>query len=182
VETSNFKSPSSEELAHDYLWRVHQRVPRYGEIGVFNRSHYEDVLVVRVLDLQPKAIWSQRYGQINAFEKMLVQNRIVVLKFFLHISKDEQAKRLEARLQDPAKNWKFEPNDIKMRGYWKQYQQAYEDAINQCSTHWAPWHVVPADHKWYRDYVIAKTVLEALEGLKMKWPKPAEDLSKIHVK
>jgi len=182
VETTNFKAPSSEELAHDFLWRVHKAVPRYGNIGVFNRSHYEDVLVVRVLKLQPKPVWQARYAQINAFEKMLSENNVVLLKFFLHISRGEQAKRLESRLQDPAKNWKFDLGDLKMRQYWNQFQKAYEDAINSCSASYAPWHVVPADHKWYRDYVIAQTVAETLKGLKMKWPKPAEDLSKVKVK
>ncbi len=182
VETSNFKAPSAEDLAHDYLWRIHKSVPRYGNIGVFNRSHYEDVLVVRVMKLQPREVWLKRYEQINAFEKYLSQNNVILLKFFLHISKDEQAKRLESRLDDPAKNWKFEENDIKMRGYWNDYQTAYADAINRCSTDYAPWHIVPANHKWYRDHVIARTVVKALEKLRMKWPKPREDLSKIKIR
>jgi PPK2 family polyphosphate:nucleotide phosphotransferase len=181
VETTNFKSPSPEDLAHDYLWRVHKATPHYGNIGVFNRSHYEDVLIVRVLKLQPKEVWSARYEQINAFEKMLSQNNTILLKFFLHISKAEQAKRLKARIDDPSKNWKLEMNDLKMRAYWKDYQQAYEDAINKCSTDYAPWHVVPADHKWYRDYVVAETMAKALEKLKMSWPKPKMDLSKLKI-
>jgi PPK2 family polyphosphate:nucleotide phosphotransferase len=181
VETSNFKGPSSEELAHDYLWRIHKAMPRYGNIGVFNRSHYEDVLAVRVLKLKPEEVWSARYEQINAFEKYLVRNNVVVLKFFLHISKEEQAERLQARLDDPAKNWKFELNDIKSRALWNKYQEAYADVLNRCSTDYAPWHIVPANHKWYRDYVIARTVVKALEKLKMKWPKPKEDLSKIRI-
>ena len=139
------------------------------------------VLVVRVMKLRPKPVWQSRYAQINAFEKILCENNVILLKFFLLISKGEQAKRLEARLDDPKKNWKLEPNDLKMRGYWNQYQQAYEDAINNCSTAYAPWHVVPADHKWYRDYVIARTLAEALESLKMKWPKPKFDLSKVRI-
>src|SRR6266436_10070601 len=182
VEVASFKAPSAEELAHDFLWRVHKAVPRHGNIGVFNRSHYEDVLVVRVLKLQPKPVWQARYAQINAFEKMLSENNVILLKFFLHISRGEQANRLEARLQDPAKNWKFDLGDLKMRQYWNQFQKAYEDAINSCSTSYAPWHVVPADHKWYRDYVIAQTVAETLKSLKMKWPKPVEDLSKVKIK
>jgi PPK2 family polyphosphate:nucleotide phosphotransferase len=181
VETANFKSPSTEELAHDYLWRVHKLVPRYGNIGIFNRSHYEDVLIVRVLKLQPNSVWQARYDQINAFEKYLVANRVVVLKFFLHISSDAQAERLKARIEDPRKNWKFELNDLEMRAQWGKFQKAYEDAINYCSTHYAPWHIIPADRKWYRDYVIAKTVLKALEGMNLKWPKPKEDLSKIRI-
>jgi PPK2 family polyphosphate:nucleotide phosphotransferase len=182
VETNNFKVPTHEDLAHDFLWRIHKATPRYGNIGVFNRSHYEDVLVVRVLKLQPKEIWSARYKQINAFEKILTQNNTILLKFFLHISKEEQAKRLNARIADPTKNWKLEPNDLKMRAYWRDYQAAYEDAINHCSPPDAPWHIVPADHKWYRDYVIAETMVQALEKLKMKWPKAKEDLSKIKIK
>jgi PPK2 family polyphosphate:nucleotide phosphotransferase len=182
VETSNFKVPSSEELAHDYLWRIHKAVPRYGNIGVFNRSQYEDVLVVRVMKLQPREVWFRRYEQINAFEKYLFQNNVILLKFFLHISKEEQARRLESRLDDPAKNWKFEPNDLKMRGFWNDYQGAYADAINRCSTEYAPWHIVPANHKWYRDFVVARATVKALEKLKMKWPKPAKDLSKIKIK
>lgn len=182
VETANFKMPSSEELAHDFLWRVHKATPRYGNIGVFNRSHYEDVLVVRVLKLQSKEVWSTRYDQINAFEKNLTDNNIILLKFFLHISKKEQAKRLEERIENPTKNWKIEPSDIKMRSYWKDYQEAYEDAINKCSTPYAPWHIVPADHKWYRDFVVAETMVKALEKLKLKWPKAKEDLSGIKIK
>ena len=181
VETANFKAPSAEELAHDYLWRIHQRVPRYGNIGVFNRSHYEDVLIVRVMKLQPERVWRRRYEQINAFEKHLTENRVILLKFFLHISKAEQAERLQARLDDARKNWKFETGDLAMRTHWPQFQRAYEDALNCCSTPWAPWHIVPADRKWCRDYVIARAVVEAMEKLKLKWPKLREDLSKIKI-
>jgi PPK2 family polyphosphate:nucleotide phosphotransferase len=181
VETANFKSPSSEELAHDYLWRVHKSVPRYGIIGVFNRSHYEDVLIVRVMKLQSAAVWRKRYEQINAFEKHLVANNVVVLKFFLHISREEQALRLKARVEDSRKNWKFELADLKMRAQWVQFQKAYEDAISNCSTHYAPWYIVPADRKWYRDFVIAETVVKALEEMNLRWPKPREDLSKVRI-
>ena len=181
VAVTNFKSPSDEERAHDFLWRVHHAVPRYGYIGVFNRSHYEEVLIVRVLGLQPKKVWRARYDQINAFEKLLRRNRVVVLKFFLHLSKDEQAKRLLERIDNPAKNWKFETGDLKMRAEWDHFQKAYEDAINLCSTKEAPWYVVPADRKWYRDFVVAQVVMRALENLKMKWPKPKEDLSGIKI-
>ena len=181
VETANFKAPSAEELAHDFLWRIHQRVPRYGNIGMFNRSHYEDVLIVRVMKLQPESVWRARYEQINAFEKHLAENRVVLLKFFLHISKQEQAERLQARLDDPHKNWKFEIGDLAMRAKWSEFQKAYQDVLNRCSTPWAPWHVIPAERKWHRDYFIARTVAEALEKLKLKWPKPREDLSKIKV-
>ena len=181
VETTNFKVPSAEEMAHDFLWRVHKALPRYGQIGVFNRSHYEDVLIVRVLKLQPVPVWRARYDQINAFEKHLAANGMVVLKFFLHISRAEQAERLKARIADPRKNWKFQPDDLKMRAHWAKFQKAYEDAINCCSTHYAPWHVVPANRKWYRDYVIAKTVVKALEGMRLRWPKPHEDLAKFRI-
>jgi PPK2 family polyphosphate:nucleotide phosphotransferase len=181
VETANFKSPSREELAHDFLWRIHQALPRYGNIGVFNRSHYEDVLVVRVLKLAPVQVWRSRYDQINAFEKHLTANNVVVLKFFLHISKEEQAERLRARLADPRKNWKFDPEDLKMRAQWSKFMKAYEDAINFCSPHYAPWHVIPANRKWYRDFVVAKAVLKALEGMNLKWPKPRADLSKYKI-
>jgi len=181
VETANFKAPSADELAHDFLWRVHKAVPRFGNIGVFNRSHYEDVLIVRVLGLRPPTVWRSRYDQINAFEKTLTENGVVLLKFFLHISKEEQAERFRARLNDPAKRWKFRTDDLKMRKYWKEFQDAYEDAINRCSTDYAPWHIVPANRKWYRDYVISERVVSALENLKLKWPEPLEDLSKIRI-
>lgn len=181
IEVGNFKSPSAEELAHDFLWRVHKAIPRYGNIGLFNRSHYEDVIVVRVMKLQPVPVWRARYDQINAFEKHLVSNGYVLLKFFLHISRQEQAERLNARLTDPRKNWKFQAEDLKMRAHWVKFQKAYEDAINYCSTHYAPWHIIPANRNWYRDYVIAKTVVTALEGMKLQWPKPREDLSKLKI-
>ena len=181
VQVTYFKVPSAEELAHDFLWRVHKAEPRHGNIGVFNRSHYEDVLVVRVLKLQPEAIWKARYDQINAFERVLVENNVILLKFFLHISKQEQKERLEARLHDPAKNWKFDLSDLEMRAHWKEFQEAYEDAINRCSTTHAPWHIVPANRKWYRNYIIAQRIVSALEKLKMKWPKPKVDLSKVQI-
>jgi len=182
VQTTNFKAPSSEELAHDFLWRVHKAVPRYGCIGLFNRSHYEDVLIVRVLGLQPKKVWRNRYEQINAFEKLLFDNRVVLLKFFLHISKGEQAERFRERIDNPTKHWKFSVTDLKMRERWDDFQRAYEDAINRCSTKHAPWHIVPANRKWFRDYVVARTVVEALERLQMKWPKCKDDLSRVKIK
>lgn len=182
VEIANFKTPSSEEKAHDFLWRVHRAVPRYGSIGVFNRSHYEDVLIVRVLNLQPKSVWEKRYDQINAFERILTENEVILLKFFLHISKEEQAERLRARLENPKKKWKFAVDDLEMRKRWNDFERAYEDAISRCSTSWAPWHIVPADNKWYRDYLISGVVVEALEKLKMSWPKPRLDPSKIVIK
>ena len=182
VQTSNFKAPSAEELAHDFLWRVHKAVPRCGCIGLFNRSHYEDVLIVRVLGLQPEKVWRARYEQINTFEKLLADNRVVLLKFFLHINKQEQAERLRERLRNPAKHWKFSVADLKMRERWRDFQKAYEDAINRCSTKHTPWHIVPANHKWFRDYVVARTVVEALERLKLKWPKCKDDLSRVKIK
>jgi PPK2 family polyphosphate:nucleotide phosphotransferase len=181
VETANFKVPSAEERAHDYLWRVHKVVPRYGNIGVFNRSHYEAVLVERVLKIVPKRVWSSRYDQIVAFEEMLAENRVVLLKFYLHISKEEQAVRLRERLADPRKNWKFSQADLHTREHWDEYMVAYEDMLNATSHAAARWHLVPADRNWYRDYVISRTVLRAMENLKMKWPKPREDLSKIRI-
>jgi PPK2 family polyphosphate:nucleotide phosphotransferase len=181
VETTNFKGPSAEERAHDFLWRVHKAVPRYGNIGIFNRSHYEEVLIVRVFDLQPRKIWEARYEQINAFERILSENGVLLLKFFLHLSRGEQAKRFKERLADPSKNWKFSADDLKMREHWDDFQAAFEAAINHCSSKYCPWHIVPADHKWYRDYVIAKTVAKALEGLHMKWPLPQKGLSRIKV-
>lgn len=181
VETANFKVPSAEESAHDFLWRIHQAVPRRGNIGVFNRSHYEAVLAERVLNLVPKKIWSHRYAQIVDFERMLVENGVVVLKFYLHISRDEQAKRFKERLANPKKNWKFSHADIKTRQHWGDYIDAYEDMLNATSHPAARWHVVPADRNWYRDQVVADTVVRALKRLKLKWPKSTEDLSKIRI-
>ena len=182
VQTTNFKAPSAEELAHDFLWRVHKAVPRYGCLGLFNRSHYEDVLIVRVLGLQPKKVWRDRYEQINAFEKLLSNNRVVLLKFFLHISKAEQAERFRERLDNPTKRWKFSVADLKMRERWSDFQRAYEDAINRCSTKHAPWHIVPANRKWFRDYVVASTIVQALEQLHLKWPECKDDLSNVKIK
>ena len=182
VETANFKVPSKEELAHDFLWRIHKAVPRYGNIGIFNRSHYEDVLVVRVFNFQPHEVWGKRYAQINAFEEHLRENNVILCKFFLHISKEEQADRLRKRLENPEKNWKFDVQDLKMREHWNDFQEAFEDMLSKCSTSAAPWHIVPADNKWYRDFVVAKVVLQALEDLKMSWPKLKEDLSNIIIK
>lgn len=176
-EVTSFKAPTDAELEQDFLWRVHQAVPAKGMIGVFNRSHYEDVLVVRVHEIVPEKIWSQRYWQINAFERMLTENGVVILKFFLHISKAEQARRLKDRLKDKEKHWKFSPSDLKERKRWADYQKAYEDAINECSTEWAPWTIVPADKKWARDCMVARAMVERLESLKLRYPKPETDLS-----
>jgi PPK2 family polyphosphate:nucleotide phosphotransferase len=181
VETANFKVPSAEERAHDFLWRIHKAVPRYGNIGVFNRSHYEAVLVERVLEIVPQNVWEKRYEQIVAFERFLAANHVVLLKFFLHISKQEQAERFRERLANPHKNWKFSRGDLSTRARWNDYANAYEDMLNATSHKDAPWHIVPADRNWYRDYVVAHTVVRAIDGVKMKWPKPTEDLSKIRI-
>jgi PPK2 family polyphosphate:nucleotide phosphotransferase len=179
VHVKAFKAPTGEELAHDFLWRVHQAVPRHGYIGIFNRSHYEDVLVARVHDLVPRKVWKARYRQINNFEQMLTKNGVVILKFFLHISKAEQKRRLEDRLHDPTRYWKFSLDDVKEREHWSAYRKAYEAALTKCSTEGAPWHIVPADHKWYRNLVVAETIVTALRDLDMKYPEAAVDLSKI---
>ena len=181
VETANFKVPSAEEAAHDFLWRIHHAVPRRGNFGVFNRSHYETVLAERVLGLVPRKVWKKRYEQIVNFERMLVANQVVVLKFYLHISKEEQAERLEERLANPKKNWKFSHADLATRQHWDDYINAYEDMLNKTSHAAARWHVVPADRNWYRDHVVAETVAHTLDALKMKWPKPAEDLSAVRI-
>jgi PPK2 family polyphosphate:nucleotide phosphotransferase len=177
----SFKRPSDEELDHDFLWRIHKACPARGEIGVFNRSHYEDVVIVRVHNLVPEKVWSLRYDQINSFEANLGANGTRIIKFFLHISKDEQKKRLEARLSDPVKNWKMEPADLEERKHWDQYQEAYEAAISKCSTADAPWYVIPADKKWFRNLAISSILVETLEGLNLRPPKAKFDLSKLKV-
>lgn len=179
VKVASFKVPTPEEMAHDYLWRVHKVTPANGELVIFNRSHYEDVLVVRVHNYVPKDVWSKRYEQINAFEKLLAENGTTILKFFLHISKDEQKERLQARLDDPTKHWKFSLGDLGERKLWDEYQSAYEDALNKTSTSHAPWIVVPANRKWYRDLVISQVLVDTLEGLNMKYPEPKDDLSGV---
>jgi PPK2 family polyphosphate:nucleotide phosphotransferase len=178
-QVTSFKAPTPIELGHDYLWRVHQATPAKGMIGIFNRSHYEDVLVVRVKELVPKPVWSKRYDQINEFEKLLDENRVKILKFFLHISRDEQAKRLRDRLNDPTKNWKFRAGDLDDRDLWDDYTKAYRDALRQCSTPWAPWYVVPADDKKARNYLITRTVVETLDNLGLRYPKAASDVLKL---
>jgi PPK2 family polyphosphate:nucleotide phosphotransferase len=176
---SSFKVPSAEERAHDFLWRIHKAVPAHGEIGIFNRSHYEDVLVVRVHNLVPKAVWSSRYEQINQFERILAANGTTILKFFLHISKDEQRRRLLERLDDPDKNWKLTAADAAERKLWKNYQRAYEDALSECSTNAALWFVIPANKKWFRNLAVSQIIVEALEKMDPQLPKPSADLAKI---
>jgi PPK2 family polyphosphate:nucleotide phosphotransferase len=173
VSVTPFKRPSAEELAHDYLWRAHRACPERGHIGIFNRSHYEDVLVARVRKLAPAEAIERRYDQINAFERMLVENGTTILKFMLHISKAEQGKRLQERLDDPKKNWKFDPGDLEDRTRWDEFQEAYETLLHRCSTPWAPWHVVPADRKWVRNAVIARIVKATLEAMDPRYPQAA---------
>ncbi|MBN1890792.1 MAG: polyphosphate kinase 2 family protein [Thermoflexales bacterium] len=175
VRVASFKQPTPEELDHDFLWRIHKQTPSKGEIVIFNRSHYEDVLVVRVHELVPEATWAKRYKHINDFERMLASEGTTILKFFLHIDLDEQKERLQARLDEPAKHWKFSPGDLDERKLWPNYMQAYEDAISKTSTAWAPWYVVPANRKWYRNLVIATTIIEALKRLDMRYPEPSFD-------
>ena len=181
VKVAAFKRPTPVELAHDYLWRVHAHTPGSGEITIFNRSHYEDVLAVRVHGLVPEETWSRRYDHINAFERMLADEGTTILKFFLHISREEQRERLQARLDDPEKHWKFSLGDLDERKRWDDYTAAYEAAISRTSTSWAPWFVVPADRKWYRNLVIGAALVEALEGLGMDYPPPEADLSGVVV-
>jgi len=178
-EVTGFKVPRPEELDHDYLWRVHRAVPGRGEIGIFNRSHYEDVLIVRVHNLVPPEVWGQRYDQINAFEKLLADTGTTILKFFLYISKEEQKSRFEARLARPEKRWKFSFGDVKERELWDDYIRAYEEALTRCNTPWAPWFIVPANRKWYRNLAISQVIVETLEQLDMRFPTPKEDLSNV---
>lgn len=181
VRVASFKVPTLIELDHDYLWRIHQQTPGKGEIVIFNRSHYEDVLVVRVHNLVPGEVWSKRFEHINAFERILADEGTTILKFFLNISKEEQKKRLEERRDDPNKQWKFNPGDLEERKLWEQYMQAYEDVLSRTSTDWAPWYIIPANRKWYRNLVIGKILIHTLQSLNMKYPAPKEDYSQIQV-
>jgi len=184
VTVVSFKKPTEEELDHDYLWRVHKVCPARGDITVFNRSHYEDVLVVRVLKMIDKAECKRRYRQINEFERMLADNGTTIIKCFLHISKDEQRERLEARLHDPLKNWKFQPADLDVRKQWGDYMGkggAYEDMLNATSTEAAPWHVIPADKKWFRNLAVSSLLVSMLEGMKLKMPRPVKDWARVRV-
>ncbi|MEM9562017.1 MAG: polyphosphate kinase 2 family protein [Actinomycetota bacterium] len=179
VRVASFKRPSSKELAHDYLWRVHQEVPGDGELVVFNRSHYEDVLVVRVEELVDEDRWRRRYRHIVEFERMLADEGTTIVKIYLHISKDEQKERLQARLDEPHKNWKFEAGDLGPRAKWEQYQKAFEEALEETSTDVAPWFIIPADRKWYRNLAISEILIQTLEGLDMAYPPPEEGLDQI---
>lgn len=171
----SFKTPSAEELDHDFLWRIHAATPRRGHIGIFNRSHYEDVLIVRVHKLVPDEVWTQRYEMINAWEKILVDNGTVILKCFLHISKEEQRRRLQDRIDNPDEHWKFNPQDLAERKLWDDYQRAYEDAIGKCNPSWAPWHIVPSDVEWHRNLVVSQLLRDTLRGLKPQWPDGQQD-------
>jgi len=178
----SFKQPSLEELSHDFLWRIAKAVPRKGYIGIFNRSHYEDVLVVRVHNLVPKPEWKSRYERINCFERLLTEAGTTLVKVFLHISKQEQRKRLQSRLDDPDKRWKLGSGDLRERAYWRQYQQAYDVALTRCNTKDAPWYIVPADHKWYRNLIVSRILRRTLEKMDPKFPKPQSGLDELVVK
>lgn len=179
VRVTGFKVPTSEELAHDFLWRIHRQVPAKGMIGIFNRSHYEDVLVVRVNEIVPEPVWRARYEQINAFEQLLAANGTTILKFYLNISKNEQKKRFIERLTEPDKHWKFSRGDLPVRERWDDYMQAYEDVFTHCHTPAAPWHIIPANKKWYRNYAIMRTIVQTLEAMPLAYPAPEEGLEDI---
>jgi PPK2 family polyphosphate:nucleotide phosphotransferase len=174
-----FKAPAGEEREHDFLWRVHKATPAFGEIGIFNRSHYEDVLVVRVQNLAPKAVWSERYKHLNAFERLLDDCGVKVVKFFLHISREEQQARLQERLQDREKHWKVSAADFEDRKRWDDYMAAYEEAFQRCSTSWAPWYIIPANKKWYRNLAVSQIIAEALEDMDLQLPKPAAEVETL---
>jgi PPK2 family polyphosphate:nucleotide phosphotransferase len=181
VRVTSFKQPTPEELAHDFLWRIHADVPPHGYIGIFNRSHYEDVLVARVHELVDESVWRGRYRHINHFEALLADAGVHVVKLFLHISREEQAERLQKRLDDPAKRWKFRRGDLDDRERWDDYMAAYEEAIARTSTEHAPWYVVPADRKWFRNWAVSRIVIETLEAIDPQFPAPAEDLDGVTV-
>ncbi len=181
VRVSSFKHPTELELAHDFLWRVHRAVPRAGKIGVFNRSHYEDVLVVRVDELVPEEVWRARYAHIVAFERLLFDAGTRFVKVYLHIDRDEQAKRLQRRIDDPTRNWKFDADDLRVRGQWDAYREAYAEVFARTGTNDAPWLIVPANRKWYLDVVVATAVVDALEALPLRWPEPEVDVRSFTV-
>ena len=176
---TSFKKPSTEEMDHDYLWRIHKAIPPIGDIGIFNRSQYEDVLVVRVHDLVPESEWSKRYDEINEFERMLSQNGVTILKFFLHISKDEQKRRFQERIDDPDKRWKISEADFAERKFWDDYTRAYEDILVRCSTKHSPWFVIPANKKWFRNLAVSHIIRETLDSMRMKFPPPTVDVKKL---
>src|SRR5436190_2896579 len=176
----NFKEPTKEDLAHDFLWRVHPHVPARGSIAIFNRSHYEDVLIARVHGLVPEKVWSQRYDQINDFERLITtENNTTIVKFFLHISKEEQLARLKTRLDDPARQWKISDSDYKEREYWDDYLKAFEEVLTKTSTDGAPWFIIPSDHKWFRDLAISQIIVREMQDMDMQLPKPTVNLDEI---
>ncbi len=179
VRVSSFKAPTALELSHDFLWRIHYRTPPKGYIGIFNRSHYEDVLIVRVNNLAPKSVWQGRYDHINHFEKLLADSGTRILKFFLHISRDEQRERLQDRLDNPDKHWKFSTSDLPVREKWDEYMTAYEAVLSKCHTDYAPWHIVPANRKWYRNFIITKTIVDTLEEMNPIYPPAEPGLDKV---
>ncbi|MGD2101340.1 MAG: polyphosphate kinase 2 family protein [Acidimicrobiia bacterium] len=181
VHVRGFGVPSEEELAHDYLWRIHAETPERGAITIFNRSHYEDVLVVRVHDLVPEERWSKRYHHIREFERMLADEGTRIVKLFLNISKEEQKERLQARLDEPDKNWKFSKGDLRDRALWDQYQAAFEDALEETSTGYAPWYVIPANRKWYRNLVVSSILIETLEDMDPQYPEPESGLDEVTI-
>ncbi|HEY8062392.1 MAG TPA: PPK2 family polyphosphate kinase [Gemmatimonadales bacterium] len=181
-EVTSFKEPSALELRHDFLWRVHRRIPARGIVGIFNRSHYEDVIAARVRRLVPKDVWKARFAQINAFERMLADNGVVILKFFLHVSRDEQKRRLQDRLTDETKNWKFRPGDLEDRARWTAYTEAFTDALRRCSTAWAPWYVVPADDKRLRNLLIARVIADTLDRLHLRYPPADRSVLSLKIK
>ncbi len=181
MRVASFKAPTPQELAHDFLWRVHPHTPARGQLVVFNRSHYEDVLIVRVKQLVPEAVWRARYEIINSFEHALAAAGTTIVKCFLHISKDYQKSRLQRRLDNPSKHWKFNPDDLKERARWDAYQQAYEEALSRCSTEHAPWYVIPAERRWYRNLLIMQILVETLESLELRYPKPTFDAATIKI-
>lgn len=181
VQVAPFKVPSEEERNHDYLWRVHKRVPQNGLIGIFNRSHYEEVLVVRVKQLVPEEVWRKRYEHINSFEKLLADSGVHIVKLFLHISPDEQAERLRDRQQIPDKRWKFSPGDLEDRKLWHEYQRAYEDALTRCNTAHAPWWVVPANRKWFRNLAVSDILIRAMKDMDCRYPDPAEQVESYSI-
>ena len=182
VRVAHFGVPTPEELDHDFLWRVHTQVPGKGEIVIFNRSHYEGVLIARVHKLVPEEVWKGRYEEINDFERSLTEEGTVILKFFLHIDKDEQKKRLQDRLNDPTKRWKFSIHDLPEREFWSEYMKAYEDALEKTSTKWAPWYHIPANHDWFRDVIISTVIVRTLEDMDLHYPPEAKNLDSITIK
>lgn len=176
---TSFKQPTPEERKHDFLWRIRKALPPQGYVGVFNRSHYEEVGIVRVHNLVPERVWRARYAQINAFEREIARRGTTILKVLLHISFEEQTRRLLARLDDPKKRWKFQPGDVEERALWDAYMTAYDDAIARCSTSVAPWHVVPADHKWYRNWAVARLLIETLREMDPQYPQPKFDIKRL---